>query len=174
MKGIECDQVKIVGLPFDDSEKVKKAVIAMGSKIGLEIPPEAITSVRFSTKSADNSGRSPKLNAESPTNCISRAPDAFVSFKRAGFKDLFIGRLKEIKSLGLCDIGSSCTDNRQIHVYEVLTHDRHKLFTQLRREAENFQIQSIWHSNGVFYARKSSKSIARRVWDVGDLRKLIQ
>lgn len=171
-KGYECDQIKIVGLPYGDSESVKKAVIALGPKIGLKIPPEAISSVRFSSQSAVvHSAHSSKLT-DSNVGHFCRSKDAFVSFVHAEQRDSFVRRLGTIKGVWLRDIDPLCTTNRPIHIHEVLTHDRFKLFSQLRKEAGHLRIQSVWHSSGSFYARKSSRNPPRRIWDVGDLQKV--
>lgn len=83
-----------------------------------------------------------KLISNSAAGHVRHSKDVFVFLAHTELSDLFVGWFGTIKGVRLHDI-DTCTINRTIHVYKVLTHDRNRLFCQLRREAKHLRIQSI-------------------------------
>lgn len=169
--GYEPDVIKLVGVPFDDPERVRRIVLALGPLIGYKISASAITSVNFGPPMADPSGPD-QLVADAVAGRTRRGRDVFVRLAYPQLRDIIVSDAAGRKGFLLRDLDPAFTDDRLIHVYEMLTQDRYRTFRALSSEAKRLRIHGFWHSNGAFYARAKSDGPHKRVYDADDLRKL--
>lgn len=63
-------------------------------------------------------------------------------------------------------------ENRLVRIYDMLTPEKYSIFQRICREAVRLEVHAVWHSFGVFHARKSSNGSSLRIYDVDDIQKI--
>lgn len=171
-RGYEPDVIKLVGVPFDDPDRVKGLVMALGPLIGYKISANAISSVNFGAPIADHSGPD-QMVADAAAGKIRRGRDVFVRLAFPQLRDIIVSDAAARKGFLLRDLDPAITDDQLIHIYEMLTQERYRAYKALSSEAKRLRMHGFWHSNDAFFARVKSDGPYRRVYDFDDLRKLV-
>ena len=168
-----CEPFDLVfsGIPVHNPSNSVAVICAIGAAVGIRIDARSVTSVR--TRSRPNPGNSQPQDAGAALNMQEqlqnssiplngRGPDIFVTFKLATIRSAFLERIWAGRGVDLTSVDPGWTGHGRIKAYEVLTTERHNLFMELRSEAAQRDCR-VWHTDGVFLAKRRDGRRIRRV-----------
>ena len=147
-----CKDVEIVGFPETKEENLKTIVKTIGTKIGLQVPPDQIEQVE----------RVPSSSKPRPL---------LVQFKTKTLKDTFLtsARKARVKAVNV----NNTFPDTPIFVNEHLTQERKRLIYEARKKKKELQYQHLWTKAGVIYLKKTDDSQPIRIVAQKDLSKIV-